>query len=71
MSKKKRITAKRVAMAAALKAAGLDPEKAALVIQKLAEQNFVVMVQPPYGVRREPPLRRPYGHSPGGVGAWL
>lgn len=56
-SKKKRTKAKRAAMAKALKQAGLDPEKAAQVISGLAGQNYVVMVQPPYGVRREP---RPY-----------
>jgi hypothetical protein len=59
MSKKKQRKNKQETMAAALKAAGLDPAKAAEVIQELAKRNFVVMVQPPYGIRKEPKLYRP------------
>lgn len=57
MSKKKQRQKKQEAMAAALSAAGLDPSKAGEVISGLASQNYVVMIQPPYGIRREP---RPY-----------
>ena len=59
MSKKKRQKAKRAAVADALKAAGLDDTKAAELISELAKRNYVVMIQPPYGVRKHPPVSRP------------
>lgn len=59
MSKKKQRQKKQEAMAAALSAAGLDPSKAAEVISGLASRNYVVMIQPKYGVRTSQDLR-PY-----------
>ncbi len=50
---------KRAAVADALRAAGLDPEKAAALIQELAQRNYVVIPQPPYGIRNEPRAYRP------------